>query len=261
MEKRKYALGILILAFVCLCAGAAMLFSDFQNKNREKQKYESLSEIVRQSTEEERESESEAGTSESISETEASYVSPIQFDKLRAINPDIVGWIRIDGTEIDYPIVQTDNNETYLKTDFEGEKNASGAIYLDFESEPDFSGRHNIIYGHHMKNGTMFKDIVKYKDETFYKEHQKITVYTPEREYDLRPVTVLYTDASGERRRTKFDTQEEFKAYAEKMTENGLFYQKPEGSMERIWSFVTCSYEFPDARTILYACEVPQVEK
>lgn len=261
MKKRKFAMGILILALVFLGAGAGMLFSDFQNKNREKQKYESLAEIARQSTGAETETKTEAGYSESVSESEPSYVSPIQFDKLKAINPDIAGWIRIEGTSIDYPIVQTDNNETYLETDFEGGKNASGAIYLDFESEPDFSGRHNIIYGHHMKNGTMFKDIVKYKDEAFYKEHQKITIYTPEREYDLRPITVLYTDASGERRRTRFDTEERFKAYADEMTKGGLFYQKPESSMESLWSFVTCSYEFPDARTILYACEVPQVEK
>jgi sortase B len=257
MKKSKFAVGILILAFVFLAAGAGMLYSDFHNKNQEKRQYESLAEIARESTEEENVTESSDATGES----EASYVSPIQFDKLRAINPDIVGWIRIDGTSIDYPIVQTDNNETYLDTDFEGKKNASGAIYLDYESEPDFSSRHNLLYGHHMKNGTMFKDIVKYKDETFYKEHQKITIYTPEREYDLRPISVLYTDASGERRKTRFDSEESFKAYVDEMTKNGLFYQKPESSMESLWSFVTCSYEFPDARTILYACEVPQVEK
>lgn len=261
MKKRKFAIGILMLAFIFLGTGAAMLFSDFQNKNREKQKYESLAETARQSTKAREKNEPETGSYEASGESEESYVSPIQFDKLKAMNPDIAGWIRIDGTSIDYPIVQTDNNETYLETDFEGKKNASGAIYLDFESEPDFSSRHNIIYGHHMKNGTMFKDIVKYKDETFYKEHQKITIYTPEREYDLRPITVLYTDASGERRRTGFDTEEDFKAYAAEMTKGGMFYQEPDSSMESLWSFVTCSYEFPDARTILYACEVPQVEK
>lgn len=261
MKKRKFSIVILMLAFIFLGTGAAMLFSDFQSKNREKQKYESLAEAARKSTEAEDKTEPETVASDSDNEPEESYVSPIQFDKLKAINPDIVGWLRIDGTSIDYPIVQTDNNETYLETDFEGKKNASGAIYLDFESEPDFSSRHNIIYGHHMKNGTMFKDIVKYKDETFYKEHQKITIYTPEREYDLRPITVLYSDASGERRRTELDTEEAFQAYVGEMTKGGMFYQKPEGAMESLWSFVTCSYEFPDARTILYACEVPPVEK
>lgn len=185
-------------------------------------------------------------------------MSPIQFDELRKINPDIVGWLKVEGTEIDYPIVQTGNNETYLNTDFEGKKSVAGAIYLDYESEPDFSGRHNIIYGHNMKNGSMFKDIVKYKDEEYFKEHQDITVYTPEREYHLRPMSVLYTEPTGMRRKTKFATEESFQAYVEEMTKGCDFAQIPEKPLEQLWSFITCSYEFSDARTILYAYEVAE---
>ena len=69
-----------------------------------------------------------------------------------------------------------------------------------------------------MKNGSMFKDIVKYKDEEYFKEHQDITVYTPEREYHLRPMSVLYTEPTGMRRKTKFATEESFQAYVEEMT-------------------------------------------
>ena len=251
MKNKKLAYGVLILALIFMAAGAGMLYSDFQTRNRAEQQYESLAELARETTA----PETEAETTES--ETSAAYVSPIDFEKLRKINPDIVGWIRIEGTAIDYPIVQTDNNETYLDTDFEGKKSVAGAIYLDYESEPDFSGRHNIIYGHHMKNGTMFKDIIKYKDEAFFKEHQEILIYTPMREYHLRPLTALYTDASGIRRKTVFETEENFQAYVEGMTKGGKFQQKPEEPVKQLWSFVTCSYEFNDARTILYAYEVP----
>ena len=254
MKNKKLALGILILAFIFLVVGLGMLYSDFQTRNHAEQQYESIAELARETTA----PETEANAPEE--ETGASYVSPIDFEELRKINPDIVGWIRIEGTVIDYPIVQTDNNETYLDTDFEGKKSVAGAIYLDYESEPDFSGRHNIIYGHHMKNGTMFKDIIKFKDEAFFREHQDIFVYTPEREYHLRPITALYTDASAIRRKTVFETDESFQAYVEEMTKKGLFLQKPEKPVEQLWSFVTCSYEFNDARTILYACEVPQEE-
>ena len=134
----------------------------------------------------------------------------------------------------------------------------AGAIYLDYESEPDFSGRHNIIYGHNMKNGSMFKDIVKYKDEEYFMEHQDITVYTPEREYHLRPMSVLYTEPTGMRRKTKFATEESFQAYVEEMTKGCSFAQIPEKPLEQLWSFITCSYEFNDARTILYAYEVTE---
>lgn len=258
MNKRKPPIVILIIALALLAAGISILYFDYRDKDREKDQYESLARLATEKSGEGTES-SQDNSSKAASENQ--YVSPIQFDKLRAINPDIVGWLKIEGTAVDYPIVQTDNNETYLDIDFEGKKNSSGAIFLDYESEPDFSGRHNIIYGHHMKNGTMFKDIIKYKEETYFKEHQIIRVYTPDREYRLRPLTVLYTDADGERRRTRFDTEEDFYGYVKRMTEKGFFYQKPDAPVERLWSFVTCSYELADARTILYAYELPQVEK
>ncbi|MEY8354023.1 class B sortase [Lachnospiraceae bacterium 54-53] len=251
MKREKWTLGVLAVAFVFLAAGSGLLYSEYRTENRARRQYESLAELAREGEAVETEERVPAA------ETNGTYVSPIRFEELQRINPDIVGWLKIEGTVIDYPIVQTDNNETYLETDFEGNKSETGAVFLDYESEPDFSGRHNILYGHHMKNGSMFKDIIKYKDETFFKEHQKITVYTPEREYHLRPVTALYTDSSAVRRKTAFETEESFQAYVEEMTKGGSFLQLPEEPVEQLWSFVTCSYEFDDARTILYAGEVP----
>lgn len=259
MKSKRLAAAIFLLAFIFLAAGAGLLYSDYRTRAEAERQYESLAELAREETTQATEPvkiETETETEES-----STYASPIQFEELRKINPDIVGWIRIEGTVIDYPIVQTDNNETYLDTDFEGNKSVAGAIFLDFESEPDFSGRHNIIYGHHMKNGTMFKEIIKYKDETFFKEHQNITIYTPKREYHLKPITALYTDSDAIRRKTAFKTEDSFQAYVKEMTKGGPFLQLPEKPAEQLWSFVTCSYEFNDARTILYASEVPQVEK
>lgn len=255
MKKKRVASILLILAVILLAAGGLKLYSDNQKRAAAEREYESLAELARQTEAETTVAETET---ETVAETEAPYVSPIQFDELRRINPDIVGWLKIEDTEIDYPIVQTGNNETYLNTDFEGKKSVAGAIYLDYECEPDFSGRHNIIYGHNMKNGSMFKDIVKYKDEAYFNEHQIITVYTPEREYHLRPMSALYTDPSGMRRKTKFTTEESFQAYVEEMTKGCAFGQKPEEPLGQIWSFITCSYEFNDARTILYAYEVTE---
>lgn len=251
MKKKKLAFGVLILAAVFFAIGMGMLYSDYLTGDKAGLQYESLAELARENTDGE--------TAESTEEAEKSgaYVSPIPFEELRRINPHVVGWIKIRDTVIDYPIVQTDNNETYLETDFEGNKSAAGAIFLDFESEPDFSGRHNIIYGHHMKNGTMFKDIIKYKDEEFFKEHQEITIYTPEKEYHLKPVTALYTDSAAVRRKTVFGTEESFQEYVGEMVKGGSFLQMPEEPVGQLWSFVTCSYEFDDARTILYASEVP----
>ena len=185
------------------------------------------------------------------------YVSPIDFESLWEINPDVVGWIQIDGTQIDYPILyDEEDNEKYLHTDIEGNDSVSGAIYLDADDTPDFTSLHNVIYGHHMKNGNMFKDVVKYKEQDFFDAHRDITIYLPEEEIQLKAFACTYTEPDGIRRKTQFKTQEEFQAYVKGMTENADISEEPEYPVEQLFSLVTCSYEFQNARTILYCYPV-----
>ena len=181
----------------------------------------------------------------------------IDFDALKKINPDVVSWITIPGTNIDYPVLQGKDNNQYLHKDMEGKDSAAGAIFLDHGDEADLSSRHNIIYGHHMKNGTMFKDIVKYKDQQYFDEHQDITIYTPDREIHLKALAAVVTSPDAIRRKIDFLSQEEFTSYIEEMTKDArAFATVPKGTVIRcLYSFVTCSYEFQNARTILYAYE------
>lgn len=190
-------------------------------------------------------------------ETEEEYVSPIDFDALREQNEDIIAWVRVPNTNIDYPILWNNDNEFYLKHDLDKKESVYGSIFLDKDSEPDFSGRHNIIYGHNMKNKSMFQNIILFKDEEFFKNNRDVYVYTKDREYHLRTMACLYTDASYEKRQTAFESSDKFKEYVDKMTHSCEFREIPEGmEVEKLWSFITCSYEFNDARTILYCYEV-----
>ena len=181
----------------------------------------------------------------------------IDFDALKKINPDVVSWITIPGTNIDYPLLQGKDNNQYLHKDMEGRDSAAGAIFLDHGDKADLSSRHNIIYGHHMKNGTMFKDIVKYKDQQYFDEHQDIILYTPDREIHLKALAAVVTSPDAIRRKIDFQSQEEFTSYIEEMTKGSkAFAAAPKGTAIRhLYSFVTCSYEFQNARTILYAYE------
>ena len=95
----------------------------------------------------------------------------IDFDKLRAKNPDIVGWVYAKGTGIDYPIVQGKDNEEYLHMDYNKKKSSSGTIFLDHGCDKSFISDNNIIYGHHMKTHSMFTDLLLYEDEQFAREH------------------------------------------------------------------------------------------
>ncbi len=194
--KRKILHRIILAVLICIAvvSGAYVVREELESR-RAQAEYERLAQMAKQETataaepsssepqtESETEPESEPQTE---AETEPPYVSPIDFEELARINPDIVAWIQIPGTNIDYPVVQGDDNDAYLHRDFEGEESAAGTIFLDFESQSDMRGYNNIMYGHHMRNGSMFRDIVYYKDEDYFKEHQYFEIYTPQE-------TILY---------------------------------------------------------------------
>ena len=174
-KSRIRGVIILVLLAVMLVSGAMSIHSWMEDK-RTREEYERLAELARETTAQpSTEAVTEPGTAEP--ETEP-YVSPINFEELMKENPDTIGWIRVPDTNIDYPIVQGEDNDFYLNHDFYGKENIAGAIYLDFESQGDFVGRNNVLYGHNMKNGSMFKDVNRYKDEAYFKEHQFFSIYT-----------------------------------------------------------------------------------
>ena len=178
------------------------------------------------------------------------------FAALKLINPDIVAWIRIPGMSIDEPIVQAADNEYYLNTGFDGKKDPAGTVFLDFESAPDASDYHSIFYGHHMKNGSRFAELTRLKDEDFFENHRTIFLYFPdERRRELRIIAALAADSASERRKTEFADFNELNDYMRKMTDGCIFRHLPDNTVLHLYSFVTCSYEFKGARTIVYAVD------
>ena len=113
------------------------------------------------------------------SETEKLDI-PVDFESLQKKNPDIYAWITIPGTEIDYPIVQSStDNGYYLNHSAEKTESASGAIFSENYSSKEFDDYITAIYGHNMRDGSMFTGLHQYEDSAFLKEHQDIIIYTP----------------------------------------------------------------------------------
>ena len=104
----------------------------------------------------------------------------IDFEKLKSINPDVVAWIKIDGTTIDYPIMQTTNNEYYLKKDIYNNYEQCGSIFLDYKNNPNFTDKNIVVYGHHIKKGIMFADLIKIYDGTLGND-VTVNIYTPKK--------------------------------------------------------------------------------
>ena len=179
----------------------------------------------------------------------------IDFKKLKSQNQDIAGWIYIRGTTIDYPIVQGKDNEEYLHQDFNKKKSSSGTIFLDNNCKKDFTSDNNIIYGHHMKNGTMFAQLLKFREKSFLKKHNEIMIFTPDRTIHLKVISA-YAQKAQNKIPVTFANDKQKKAYIKKiesMSEQTIKTSRINDS--HIYTFVTCSYEEEDNRTYVHAAE------
>ena len=105
----------------------------------------------------------------------------IDWKKLKKTNPDIIAWIVVPGTKIDYPVLSCHRWNEYLHKDYEGKDSRPGSIFVQPETAKDFSDFHTFIYGHNMRNKSMFGSLHKFEDESFFKKHKKIYVFQPGR--------------------------------------------------------------------------------
>lgn len=120
---------------------------------------------------------------------------PIDFTSLHKVNDEIYAWIRIPGTKVDYPILQRASDDTYyLNHTVEGKQGYPGSIYTESLNRKNFMDRNTVIYGHNMKNGTMFGKLKNYKDASYMKEHATILIYTPEHIYTYEVFAAITYD-------------------------------------------------------------------
>ena len=125
---------------------------------------------------------SETTVTETTAETEPPRFPSVDFAGLREKNPDVVAWIQIPALEgLDYPVVIGEDNAYYVSHNWEKEESEEGAIFLDFRNQPDFSQPHNILYGHCMKDGTMFQPLGQWEKESFLRGNDRtVLLYLPD---------------------------------------------------------------------------------
>lgn len=137
-----------------------------------------------------------------MEQADAGPVPPINvdFDTLRGINSDVIGWIYVEALDnINYPVVQAEDNETYLHMTYEKNYNFAGTIFVDYENSSDFSDCNTLIYGHNMKNGSMFASLKKFtQDEELYKKSKYFWILTPEMNYRYEIVSAYVTGVNSD---------------------------------------------------------------
>lgn len=187
------------------------------------------------------------------------------FEELLAINPDVRGWLTMDNTTIDHPILQGETNLSYINTDVYGEFALAGSIFMDTRSNDEFLDPYTLIYGHDMVEGRMFGDLALYKDETFFNQNATGMLILPEKAYTLKIYAVLVLQSSDDMIFNPDIHDDGLKGLLEYTEENALYIR--EEMKERvndaadeglqILSLTTCSAEFTDARTIVLTVMEP----
>lgn len=251
--RKKIVLTILVLIFLFTAAFAGIqVIREYRESKESADVYTDLEKFVDipevpVETEINQTDPSESG------ETQTPNNDPtIDFDALLSINPDYVGWIHIPDTGISYPVVQGSDNSHYLKHLFNGEWNSSGSIFLDCRVDASLSDRHSIIYGHHMKNGTMFSGLTKYKEQQYYEEHPTGLFITPECTYRIDFFAGYVADVDEDAWKVGFQSDEEYEAWIEE-TKRKSWIESPlsPAVTDRVLTLSTCSYEFDNARFVL----------
>ena len=192
-QKRK-AVGIAVVSLCGLLAlGSGFLMAHDLNQYAESAgTYDGLAEHV------EVPEDDNTGT-ESAGEDSSVILPTVDFEALWETGPDIIGWLTLPDTTINYPVTQTDDNEYYLHHLYDGTYNKTGCLFADYENKEDFSNRNTIIYGHNMRDGSMFATLNEYDEQNYYDGHPQMYLVTPDGGYVVEIFTafVAKTSESG----------------------------------------------------------------
>lgn len=169
-------------------------------------------------------------------------INPINFTELKAINEEIIGWIRIGALDLSYPVAQGTDNAYYLHRTFERVDNFAGCIFLNCDNTRYFTDQNTIVYGHNMKNGSMFGKLKEFQKQEVYDSNPYFWIFTPEFIYQYRIFSCSVVNKIGDPYRTRFVT-EDFQSFIEacqsgSMIDNGGVQVTTE---DRIVTLSTCT--------------------
>lgn len=262
--NRKVKAVLIVICLIAIGIGVFNIWSIQRNYNESARSYAALDSYVSAP-------EGDSGTQQETAAAVPAQTAPIEtlpvddwdapdvtfpevnFQELSEINPEIVGWIYIDGTAISYPVAHGEDNKYYMEHLFDHTPNGSGCIFLDYTNAPGFTDRNNVLYGHNIKNGTMFFDLQNYKEQEFFDEHPYGLLMTPYGNFVIEFYCGYVISGWGNAWQTHFDTDADYEAWLQGGTEQALVHSETVPSADDlIITLSTCTYEFYDARFVMH---------
>ena len=182
----------------------------------------------------------------------------VDLEGLLAANDEVVGWIYCEDTPINYPVVRGEDNDYYLRHSYDGKGSAAGSIFVEAANQAGFADSNTIIYGHHMKNGSMFAGLDKWADQEYYEEHPVMWLLTPEQDFKVLLFSGYTTSAASDTYTIFTGPAEEIDDYLRKSVSQSDFQANVVLYREARYVLLsTCAYVFDNARYVLHGVLVP----
>lgn len=240
-KKKKRTAGdrirtlILIVAIGVFCYSGYQLFTIYAEYKKGDDEYNALEEeyVIAPKQEE-----------PEIQEIEGEPVMecPVDFDGLLSLNKDIIGWLNVEALEISYPLAQGEDNDYYLHNTFQDTPNIAGCIFLDCENKKDFSDRNSIIYGHNMRNGSMFGKLKKFKEEGVFEKSPYFWIYTPEKIYKYEIFACHEVGYTSKTYQLTFEDDDDFMEYIKEAFDNSVVKSNASVSTaDKVVTLSTCT--------------------
>lgn len=189
------------------------------------------------------------------------FTGDIDFAKLKEVNPEIIGWIYLKDSKINYPIVQGQDNDKYLHTLYDGTYGGAGAIFADSETQAPFRQFNTVIYGHHMKDGSMFNNLKEFKNPDYEKSHSQFEIITPERKYHLYVIAFCNPKFDSDLHRPNITSDGGKQDYISLINNEALYTTDVKyGTGDKLVLLSTCAYEYEGARYVVVGKLVPWKE-
>lgn len=240
MKKKKWLIICILLLIGCMLSGGYIIYY-MKNQQRAEKEYEE----ARKNAEEQTDESDNAEKSEDAGETKQVEI-PVDFASLQKENDEIYAWIKVPGTSVDYPIVQSSTDDTfYVHKGIDKQYLYAGAIYTEMSNAKDFSDPNTVIYGHNMKSGSMFATLHNFRDRDFFDANREILIYTPTHILHYTIFAAYTYDDRHILNCFDFSDKKEFQKYLDEIYElrsmDAYFLEEPKVTTEdKIITLSTC---------------------
>lgn len=187
-------------------------------------------------------------------------VEPAQMlSEYQNINQDVVGILKVEGTRIRYPILQGKDNDYYLNHTIDGKRTTAASVFMDYTNKADYSDLNTVLYGHNMNNGSMFHELILYREQAHLDKYGIMTVTTQDKVITYQIFSVYPTEPEYDYRTPNYTSKQLAQSFLDRIAARSIVQKEVELTPEsQVLTLSTCVYDFDDARLAVHGVKIKE---